>query len=182
MKRTHFKARQVIGHHGFTQADFPDLRQELLQDILARMPKFNGSRAGAKTFISRLIDHRIADIIEHRCAGCRDHQREESSLDDWVRDELGKWQTQGALTDEDRGKAHRGISPRSRQERAELILDVHEVVDSLPPDLRDLVEHLLRSETVVGIARVTGLSSSTLYRRLEQIRVRFREAGLDGYL
>lgn len=182
MKRTHFKTRQIIGRHGFTESDFHDLRQDLLADILERLPKFNGDRGDLKPFISRLIDNRIASIIKHRRAACRDHRREESSLDDWVRDELGAWETRGALVDEDRAKAHLGIRPRSRQEQVDLAMDVHNLVDSLPDDQRDLVLRLLHSETVVEISNSTGISQSTLYRRLEVIRARFKDAGLDRYV
>jgi RNA polymerase sigma factor (sigma-70 family) len=181
MKRTHYKAQQVIGTHGFTENDFLGLRQELLTDIQERLPKFNGDRASVKTFICRLIDNRIASIIKHRSAACRDHRREECSLDDWTRDEFGAWETRGALMDEDRVRAHAGLRPRSRQEQLELALDTAQVGNSLPENIRDLFMRL-KSQTVSEIARDTGVSRTRLYEQIDLIRAKCSDAGLDQYL
>jgi len=39
------KARQLIGQYGFTEDDQPDIRQDLLADLLHRLPSFDSSRA-----------------------------------------------------------------------------------------------------------------------------------------
>ncbi len=181
VKRAHFKARQLIGRSGFTEADFQDLRQELLADVLARLPKFDGRRASAKTFVSRLIDNRIATILEHRHASCRDPRREESSLDDWVRDEDGKWARRGETMDEEAVLARAGRLGRAREERDDLAIDTQVVIDGLPDDLKDLCVRL-KTQTVARISRDTGVSRPLLYERLKAIRARFREAGVDRYL
>jgi len=181
MKRTHFKARQMIGRNGFTESDFQDLRQELLADILARLPKFDAKRAGAKTFVSRLIDNRIANIIEHRRVACRDPRRVECSLDDWVHDEDGKWTRRVETVTEDEALASAGRLGRSRQEQVELALDTTTVVEGLPDDLRDLCVRL-KTQTVLEISRETGVPRARLYERIAAVRARFREAGMDRYL
>jgi len=181
MKRTHYKARQVVKTSGFTKDDFDDIRQDLLRDVLQRLPKFNGDRAGMKTFISRLIDNRIASLIKHRHAACRDSRRNDCSLDDWVHDEDGRWVRRDTTISEDRARAHTGQAPRSRQETLQLAMDTAHVMDSLPDDLRDLCARL-RSQTVLEISRETGMSRSSLYERVKQIRARFIEAGLDHYV
>lgn len=179
--RAHYKANQLIGRHGFTQSDFGDIRQELLTDVIERLPKFNGDLAGAKTFVSRLIDNRIANLIEHRKAGCRNPQREECSLDDWARDEDGAWVRRDTVTDAQRLRAHRGVYPREDQEQAELAMDVDSIVAALPEDLRDLCERL-KTQTVLEISRDTGVSCATLYRRIKNLRERFEAAGLGDSL
>ncbi len=181
MKRAHYKARQVIGKDGFTEDDFQSLRQELLADVLQRLPKFNGDRSSAKTFICRLIDNRIASLVKHRHAACRDPRRNECSLDDWVHDEDSRWVRRDTTISEDRARAHTGQAPRNRQERLELTIDMTRVVDSLPDDLRDLCERL-RSQTMAEISRETGLSRGSIYGRIKLIRARFAEAGLDYYV
>jgi len=181
MKRTHYKARQVIRTKGFTKDDFDDIRQELMRDVLKRLPKFNGGRAGMKTFISRLIDNRIAGLIKHRHAACRDSRRNECSLDDWVHDEDGRWVRRDTTISEDRARAHTCQAPRGRQETLELAMDTAHVMASLPNDLRDLCERL-RSQTPTEIHRETGMSRSSLYERIKQIRARFIEADLNQYV
>ena len=60
-------------------------------------------------------------------------------------------------------------------------MDTAHVMDSLGDDLRDLCERL-RSQTPTEIHRETGMSRSSLYERIKQIRARFIEAGLDQYV
>jgi len=163
------------------ETNFQDLRQELLADILARLPKFDGKRASAKTFVSRLIDNRIANLIKHRRARCRDPGREESSLDDWVRDEDGKWTRRAETITEDEALASAGRLGRSRQEQVELALDTAVVINGLPADLKDLCVRL-RTQTVARISRETGVPRARLYERIAALRARFREAGMDRYL
>ena len=180
MKRTHFKAKQIIGNHGFTNDDYDDIKQELLADLLQRLPKFNGDRANIKTFISRLIDNRLATLIQHRHAACRDSRRNQCSLADWVRDEFGAWARREAVTEEDRGRVHLGQAGRNFLNQLSLALDLADVVDSLPNELRDLCVRL-RSQSVTEIARETGLSRARLRNRIRQIRARFIETGIDRY-
>jgi len=181
IKRSHFKARQLIGRNGFTESDFRDLRQELLADVLARLPKFDGTRAGVKTFVSRLIDNRIATILKHRRAACRDPGRVESSLDDWVRDEDKKWARRSETITEDEARAAAGRLGRPREEQTDLAIDTQVVIDSLPDDLRDLCIRL-KTQTVVDISRETGVPRARLYERIAALRARFREADMDRYL
>ncbi|MBE3100118.1 MAG: sigma-70 family RNA polymerase sigma factor [Planctomycetes bacterium] len=181
MKRTHFKARQVLGKNGFTESDFHDLRQDLLADILARLPKFDGDRAGMKTFVCRLIDNHIASVIRHRQAACRDHRRNESSLNDWVHDEDGTWTRRGATITEDEAWAAVGWAGRPREEQLELVLDTAAMLDGLPDDLRDLCIRL-KTQTVVEISRETGVPRTRLYARLKALDHKFRAAGIHHYL
>jgi len=181
MKRTHFKARQMIGRNGFTEADFQDLRQELLADVLARLPKFDGKRASAKTFVSRLIDNRIVTSRKHRRAACLDPRRVECSLDDWVHDEDGRWTRRAETITEDEALASAGRLGRSRQEQVDLALDTAVVIGGLPADLKDLCVRL-RTQTIARISRETGVPRARLYERIAALRARFREAGMDRYL
>ena len=51
-----FKARQLVGQAGFTVADREDLEQELILDLLRRMPKYDSKRAKRNTFIARMVE------------------------------------------------------------------------------------------------------------------------------
>ena len=69
------KARQLVGREGFTESDREDLEQELRTDLLLRLPKYDAERASRKTYIARLVDHKVATIIEARRAAKRDWRR-----------------------------------------------------------------------------------------------------------
>ena len=58
-----YKARQLVGRVGFTESDRDDLEQELMLDLLRRLPKYNPDRAQRNTFIARVVEHKIATII-----------------------------------------------------------------------------------------------------------------------
>jgi len=50
-----YKARQLVGRVGFTESDREDLEQEMVLDLLRRLPKFDPKRAGRNTFIARIV-------------------------------------------------------------------------------------------------------------------------------
>ena len=60
------KAWSLIGTIGFTWSDRDDLEQELVLDILRRLPRFDPERAQLMTFVVRVLDNKIASIIEAR--------------------------------------------------------------------------------------------------------------------
>ncbi len=49
------RARYLVGKAGFTEDDREDLEQEMIIDLLRRLPQFNSSRAQRKTFIAKVI-------------------------------------------------------------------------------------------------------------------------------
>ena len=183
INRIHFKARQLLGRHGFAESDFEDIRQELLTHVLRRLSKFNRARADIRVFITTLVDRRIADLIAHHEAKCRDHRRVECSLDDWVPDEGDggegdTWTTFGKTITEDRGRVHRGVAKPSLQEQAELAIDVETVLGRLSDGDRELCL-LLQVKTPLEISREKGIARSSIYERIAAIRRKFVEAGID---
>lgn len=79
------KARQLIGKAGFTAADKEDIEQELMLDLLQRLKKFDPTKAKRTTFMVRVVNHRIASLIEERQARCRDWRLCLDSLDEPIR-------------------------------------------------------------------------------------------------
>lgn len=186
IKRIHFKARQLLGKYGFTQSDFDDLRQELLLYVLKQMPKFDGDRADVRVFITSVVDRRIANIIDEQEAECRDYRRVERSLDDWVPDdgdggEGETWTTRGKTITEDEARAHLCQARRSRQELAELGMDISKVLDRLSPRDRQLCL-LLKEHNVSEVSRRIGLSRWSVHQRIKAIRQAFVDAAIRDYL
>lgn len=180
MKRTHYKARQVVRQVP-SLGDVEDVQHDLAEDVLRRLPKFDGDRAGARTFVCRIINNQIANILKSHNAASRGNGCTPDSLDDWVRDESGGWTRRSATIDQSRLRAHRGVVPRGDRERRELELDVAEALATLPPEQRTL-SLKLRVQTPSEVCRATGLSRSAVYKRIAAIRVAFVAAGLHHYL
>ena len=179
-KRTHYKARQVV-RRAPALGEVKDIQHNLIEDVLRRLPKFDGRRAGVKTFICRIIDNKIASILKRHDAACRRDRCANESLDDWVYDETGAWARRGLTLEESRGRAHLGVVERSDHQQRELEMDTAAVMASLPPRLRGLCA-MLRAQTPSAVSRRTSLSRSVVYRHIAAIRAVFLGAGLQHYL
>lgn len=172
-----YKAYQLVGKAGFTQADRPDLEQELMLDLLKRMDKFNPAKAKKSTFIARVIEHHVSTILDARYARCRDWRmcsslNEQMGSHDGETDEyIDQINTEGELGCND--------ANTTGWLAEELRLDVRRVVASLPADLQDLCARLCHSN-IREISRETGIHHSKLYEDLYVIQDAFRRAKLKN--
>ena len=176
-----YKARQLVGKAGFTWADRDDLEQELTLDLLRRLPKYNPERAQRNTFIARVVEHKIASLIDAQKAGIRDYRRCCCSLNDPFEEDDGYLVERLDRLDQEAYLLRTGAQARPAEERAALALDVATVLEQLPPELRQLCQRL-QAETVSEIARDLGVPRGTLYDSIKKLRKIFEDAGLKDYL
>jgi RNA polymerase sigma factor (sigma-70 family) len=155
-------AAQLIGHYGFGSDDFGDLTQELLHECIRRREKFNPSRSGLITFTKLVIRNRVASLIESRSAKRRDYR-----LCQPIEPKNSLAATRSGITSS-------GI------ELINLQIDVAKTVGTLRPDLARLAYHL-GIHTISEIARITGQSRCTIYRKRTELRRIFENAGLGCY-
>jgi RNA polymerase sigma-70 factor, ECF subfamily len=167
------KADRVVGRAGFSPSDREDLEQEIALDLLVRLKRFDPVRASFRTFVVRVVDHKVANLLEDRCAGKRDWRRNGESLHDLVDDEDGdrveRWQTLPETAGDD------------GQGGSDLRLDLEAALRTLPPALREACEWL-RNQSFTEASRATGIPRSTLQDRMKKVRAQFERAGLDAYL
>lgn len=180
-KFVHCKARQLVGRAGITRSDVPDIEQDLLVDLLERLPHFNGDKATRATFVARVVENRISKILRHRLAEMRSIYRESCSLDDTVEGEnendlVPRHETISA--DQRRTQCDAARDPVKHQD---MQIDLAEVIGKLPERLRVICEHL-QSHTPAETARLLGIPRATLYDRIHQIRAIFAGADLQNYL
>ena len=175
------RARRLVATAGFAPGDIEDIQQDLIVDLLERLPKFDPAKATHKTFVARVIDRKVAKLIRHRNSQKRDPRREACSLNECIDDGEGgsveRIQTIAA-EEADRGL---GRQARSDQETAELSLDVEEVLNRLPDNLRRLCE-LLKTGSIADAARAMGVPRTTLNDHVKKLREFFEAAGLRDYL
>ena len=176
-----FKARQLVGKSGFSEADRDDLEQELAADLLKRLPKFNPARAQMNTFITRIVEHRVSTLIEAQKAKRRNYRLRGGSLN-----ELVDQGPEGIIeridgVDNDEYSMRTGKSSRTVEELMEMAIDINAVMADLPPDLRDLCERL-KTENVTDISRDTGIPRGTIYESITKLRSMFERAGMKDYL
>jgi len=180
IKRTHFKAQQLLGKHGFTENDFDDLKQELLMHVIKQMPKFNSGKASVRVFITTVIDKRIANLIAQQEKECRDWRRLERSLDEPVSDDEDDTATFGDTVSEEQADARLGVARHSREDRADLAMDLARAMQRLTPRDRQLCD-LLKEYTAEEAAKLAGVDRSYVHQRIRAIREVFVDAGLEGY-
>ena len=177
-----FKARQLVGQAGFTASDRDDLEQELILDLLRRLPKYAPSRAKRNTFIARVVEHKISTLIEKQTAHKRDYRRCPCSLNErFEEEEEGRSVERAETLDQEDYLLRIGVEPGAAEELRALALDVAAVVETLPPELGDLCRRL-KQETVSEISRDTGVSRATLCESVRRLRKIFEDAGLKNYL
>ncbi|MBI3722356.1 RNA polymerase subunit sigma-24, partial [bacterium] len=91
------RARELVRSGRFTAADQDDLEQELVIDLLKRFPKFYPAFAKEVTFVQRIIDHKVASLIDAQSAMVRDYRMRKASLHHEVEDGDGdcveRWET-----------------------------------------------------------------------------------------
>ncbi len=133
------------------------------------------------TFIARVVEHKIANLIKAQKAGIRDYRRCRCSLNDRFEDEDGRSVERIDTLDQERNGPHTGTQSRPSDELRFLAIDMGFVLETLPPELRDLCQRLV-AETVTEISRSTGVPRGTIYESIKRLRKIFRDAGLKDYL
>jgi DNA-directed RNA polymerase specialized sigma24 family protein len=165
----HVRAARLVGKYGFSRDEAEDIGQDLLADLLARRPNFDAKRGSDRAFIRRIMENRLATIISARHARCRDYRRNFSG--EVTRDPVQN--TQGSES----------IDPRwsSGSEMRDLEIDIRRLRKLLRPELAAIAV-LLPSRSPVEIVGLLGISRSTLYRRIKELRAIAIGIGLDRYI
>jgi len=151
-------------HLGDDEAE--DLRQDMIVELLRAAARQDSGRSGRKTFITRALDRHYLHVARH--PGNRQkhesmHPRPISAMPSFC------------PTTNDPRKGD-----RSEVERADLALDLGEIVPTLPPRLQGVCAEL-RFYKPSEAARRLGIHRSTMYRAIQEIRRHFVAAGLgDG--
>ena len=127
-----YKARRLIGQAGFTASDREDIEQELILDLLRRLPKYDPKRAQRNTFIARVVEHRVATLIEAQKAGIRDYRRCRCSLNDRFEDEDGRSVERVDTFDQEDYLLRTGAQSMTAAELSALAIDVTAVLEGLP--------------------------------------------------
>ena len=177
------KAHQLVGKAGFTRDDVEDIQQDLIVDLLERLPNFDPNKAAYNTFVARIVKRKVCKLIRHRMQGMRDYRREDYSINTTIKidDETKIECSQTISRDEQDFRTGKHLRPAD--ERTDLRLDISLVVSGLPPELRELAGLLLTTTSIAEVARKLGIPRSTLYdKEILRLRNILKDKGLDGYL
>jgi DNA-directed RNA polymerase specialized sigma24 family protein len=141
-------------------------------DLLERLPRYDATRSRLNTFIARVIERKVVCLLRHHGAAKRSRDREECSLNDPVLD------AEVRIVDRHEVTPHADDGPRRLRD---LEHDVAAVLAGLPEILRAVAVGLLNG-SVSSASLDLGLSRGTVRRHVQELRRRFENAGLRGYL
>ena len=175
------KARELVRRAGYSSSDTEDIEQELTLVLLRRLGKFDPSVAHYNAFVTTVVERYAATILQHGSAEMRTHRRNGGSLNVTVTDDDGHTVELVATICSSQQSLRTGQHQLTHEEASDLMRDVADVLEQLPPQLRELCERL-KHDSISDVARELGVSRKTLYRRLTRIRERFEKAGMRDYL
>ena len=136
------------------------------------------SAASASAVGTRLVDHKLSNILRDRRADRRDCRRCQS-LNTPVGESEDNSPTDLLASDVHHGRT--GCVCRPDEEWKDLTEDVAHLMSQMPPHLRDLCRRL-QNQPLAVIARELGVPRTTLQESVRKIRRRFEDAGLRDYL
>ncbi|MDD5596578.1 MAG: sigma factor [Victivallaceae bacterium] len=160
------RARMLIGLFGFTKHDVPDIQQELFLELYKRKENFDSEKGRESTFIARVVESKVLDLIKQRQAECRDWRQCRESLNRTV-------------TLPDIGVIEKIDTLESEQNSdLLLILDVTLIQERLPPDLQEFCQILKYYDKNEALADYST-SRSVFFRNLQKLKDIFLQAGFD---
>ena len=173
-----WKARRLVGHGNLKHADRRDIEQELALAVFRAFPSFDPEKAHWKSFASTIIERRAGRFLKHRKARKRQDQHNVGSLHRMVRDADGHEVPLSEEIGDEHREALTGRYAPPVTEQTEVMLDVSEVIATLPRELQDIC-HRLSRDSQRQVAQDLQKSRRTLRDAVEMIRERFAEAGLS---
>jgi RNA polymerase sigma factor (sigma-70 family) len=172
------KAWKLVGKAGLNKSDIDDLVQDIWLDLAQRLPGYDPSRSQLRTFVTRLVEHKLSNILRDRRARRRDCRRCQS-LNVPVGDSQDHDGGDALASNVHEGRT--GCMCHPEEEKADLTDDLAQLLRQMPVEQRDLCLRL-QSEPLAAIAREVGVPRTTLQESVSKIRRRFEDAGLRDYL
>jgi RNA polymerase sigma-70 factor (ECF subfamily) len=146
-----------------------DLRQELWAELSRKWPKYNPRRGSEHAFIRSVVNSKIAKLLEHAEAQCRDYRLTACSLDEPASDADGTASTIGQLIDLDDLLPLVGLGGGTNLPIADLKLDIEQALRELDAKEVALCNDLLEL-TILEISQLRGIPRGTIYEALRRIR------------
>lgn len=139
-------------------ADEPDLQQELALHVSTHMTQYDPARGSRSTFVDKILDTKIANLLEYHLAVKRGSGKHPQPLEDSLAQTLKDSSTNGSAID--------------------LKFDMQNAMETLPPGLRETAV-LLSTYPTSEVARMLRLTRGQMRHRLAAIRRELEGAGIS---
>ena len=177
---THFiyrTAKALVNEGTFPRSDEEDIAQELHMALIAQAKNFNPDKARWSTFVKNVVRNTAVSLRRRQRAQRR--KSDMCSLNVLIEGADGELVELGATVSEEEHRTGTGQDFISHAEQVDAALDVQDVLESLPAELREICQRL-KYHTATEVRRELGISRTTMRRRMETLRSNFRAAGIEG--
>lgn len=167
------KHRLLAGRPALRGIDAEDLFQHLRAHVLEKLSAYDPGRGPMSAFLHTLLEHAAANFFRDHFAGKRD-PRGVISLNRQMAGRRRSAPELGDLVGQSAHARRTGRDPGEAADQVDLRLDLAEVLQTLPPQQRDLADRLMH-KTVAQIARDLGVSRTTLREWVARLFGHLRE-------
>lgn len=175
LREAHGAAHRLVGRVRLPAHDVEDLRQDLLLDLLERLPAFDARRGTLGAFAGKILTHKAARLAKIICRERTWFGVVPVSLEEPTSSRCGE--PRGHLFSEDQGLAAHLGQPTDAFARIERRLDLVRALGALDDDDLRLCAELYHA-TADRLAARGRAPRSSLYRRVKRIRLELMAAGL----
>ncbi|MBF0437133.1 MAG: sigma-70 family RNA polymerase sigma factor [Magnetococcales bacterium] len=172
VKLIRFKAHQLSRLSFFGSDDVEDLEQELVMDLIQRMPDYDPDRASQNTFMARVIENCAASLVATAKAPIRNGGRPGLSWEELI--DSSNADAVEALVDTSLPTSTDG------SDLMVAMLDLNRCLQRLSSEQKRFCQ-LLPFQEPSAISREMGWSRATFFRRLANLRETFRQSGLESF-
>jgi RNA polymerase sigma-70 factor (ECF subfamily) len=174
-------AHRMIGKAGVTSDESEDIEGDLTLHVLEQLSKFDPTRGRLGAFVTRVAEHKAADILDARRTARRDFRVNVCSLSDTVQTGEGEEVSIEDIAQQDAVRSQHSVGELSLEEQVARKVDLDRLLAKVPEEYRDLCRRLM-SATISEVAAALGVPRTTLYWPVARLRAIFEEAGLREYL
>ncbi|MCK4626280.1 MAG: sigma-70 family RNA polymerase sigma factor [Phycisphaerae bacterium] len=161
------KAKKLIGHFRFTWSDFENLQQDMLLDLIQRLPKYIPSKSPINAFITMVVKNKVASIIEQRMSPSQEHVRNEVSIN--------------TVLHQDDCQVELGDTLCTPQVNSDMNTDLPGAIAGFSKEQRAIWELRVQGWTWTEISAQTGIPRPTIYDRWEKIESHLKQALRDYF-
>ena len=176
LREADFAARRLLRQLRLPRADLDDVRQDLLVDLIARLPGFDSARGSLGAFAGAVMSHKATRIATKIKRERRIFGAVPISLNETIPDTDGL--TRGDLLSEEESLSHHLGQPVGVFAATEHRIDVERGLSLLDQDDRALCAALSHT-TVDRLAESGRGARSSLYRRVKDIRFALTAFGIQ---
>ena len=164
------KAWFLVKKRGFPAEQCEDIQQDMLVDLIERLPWHDRTKSPRTAFITMVVNHKAASIIEQRGSPSREHVRKEVSIN-----------TSMSLDGRPAELGYTLLGSQTAAEASDRKTDLERALASLPESLRLLWDLKVQAMSWTEISAKTGVPRPTLHDRWAKVCEHLRQAGVGQY-